>query len=144
MGFREGAFATVWSMEKFDNFSKVRISTSRKDKQKDEYVTDFSGFVTLVAEAHKKADKIQNELVNSTMCRIKLGGCDVSSKYDKEAKREYVNFTLFDFYTADDEQFNSSQNSEDKSKDEEKKKSSSLLEDNSVDNTDDDDGDCPF
>ena len=40
MGFREGAFATVWEITNHgDSFSKVRVSTSRKDKKTDEYVT---------------------------------------------------------------------------------------------------------
>lgn len=141
MGFREGAFATVWEIDRKDNFSKARISTSRKDKQKDEYVTDFSGFVTLVAEAHKKADKIQNELVNSTMCRIKLGSCDVSNKYDKETKREYVNFTLFDFDMADSQHQQSGGNDP-------KNNKNSLPQDNNFDDDfaslGDDDGDYPF
>lgn len=49
MGFHEGAFATVWEItNQGDNFSKVRLSISRKDKKSDEYVTDFNGFVGLV------------------------------------------------------------------------------------------------
>ena len=59
MGFREGAFATVWEITNMsDNFSKIRVSTSRKDKKTDEYVTDFSGFVSLIGEAHKKVGLI--------------------------------------------------------------------------------------
>ena len=55
MGFREGAFATVWEItNQGDSFSKVRVSTSRKDKKTDEYVTDFNGFVSLIGEANKK------------------------------------------------------------------------------------------
>ena len=101
MGFREGAFATVWEVtSQGDNFSKVRIGTSRKDKESGEYTPDFSGFVSLIGEAHKKLNIIQR-MLNNGKCRIKLGSCDVTNRYDKEAGREYVNFTLFDFEPLD-------------------------------------------
>lgn len=98
MGFREGAFATVWEIAaERENFAKVRISTSRKDKKTDEYVTDFSGYVSLVGNAFKKLDEIVDVFGTKERCRIKLGACDVSNRYDREAGREYTNFTLFDF-----------------------------------------------
>lgn len=103
MGFREGAFATVWEITATgDNFSKIRVSTSRKDKKTDEYVTDFNGFVSLIGEANKKLSMIEEALDQDERCRIKLGACDVSNRYDKEAEREYTNFTLFDFEIAGD------------------------------------------
>lgn len=103
MGFREGAFATVWEITNSgDNFSKIRISTSRKDKKTDDYVTDFSGFVSLIGEAHKKLGLIEKGLKNGERYRIKIGACDVSNRYDKEAGREFTNFTMFDFESADD------------------------------------------
>ena len=102
MGFREGAFATVWEITNMsDNFSKIRVSTSRQDKKTDEYVTDFSGFVSLIGEAHKKVGLIEKALDHSDRCRIKLGACDVSNRYDKEAGREFTNFTAFDFEMID-------------------------------------------
>lgn len=98
MGFREGAFATVWEVtDQGSSFSKVRLSTSRKDKKTDEYVTDFNGFVSLIGNANNKVDMINDALGDNGRCRIKLGACDVSNKYDKEAGREYVNYALFDF-----------------------------------------------
>lgn len=98
MGFREGAFATVWEItDERDNFAKIRISTSRKDKKTDEYVTDFSGFVSLVGDAFKNLDVIARELEENERCRIKIGACDVSNRYDKDKEREFVNFTMFSF-----------------------------------------------
>lgn len=103
MGFREGAFATVWEIKATgDSFSKVRVSTSRKDKKTEEYVTDFNGFVSLIGEANKKLSLIEDALEQGERCRIKLGACDVSNRYDKDAEREYTNFTLFDFEIAGD------------------------------------------
>lgn len=98
MGFREGAFATVWEVtDQGGRFSKVKLSTSRKDKETDEYVTDFTGFVSLIGDANSKVDMINDALGDNGRCRIKLGACDVSNKYDKDAGREYVNYALFDF-----------------------------------------------
>lgn len=102
MGFREGAFATVWEIRETGNrLSKVRLSTSRKDKKTDEYVTDFNGFVNLIGEANDKLNIIEEALDNGSRCRIKLGACDVTNKYDADAGREYVNYAVFDFEPAD-------------------------------------------
>lgn len=102
MGFREGAFATVWEItNQGESFSKIRVSTSRKDKKTDEYITDFNGFVSLIGEANKKLGNIESVLDSDGRCRIKLGACDVSNRYDKDAGREFVNYTLFDFEMAD-------------------------------------------
>ena len=102
MGFHEGAFATVWEItNQGDNFSKVRLSISRKDKKSDEYVTDFNGFVGLVGEANKKLGLIDSALSSGDRCRIKIGACDVTNKYNKDEGREYTNFTMFDFEMSD-------------------------------------------
>lgn len=109
MGFHEGAFATVWKIEDTrDRFSKLRISISRKDANTDTYVTDFSGFVSLYSQANQKIGLIENALKQTGRCRIKLCSdtpdrtvCDVSTQYDKETDREYVNYKLFDFQMVD-------------------------------------------
>lgn len=101
MGFREGNYATVWEVSnKGDRFTKIRVSTSRKDKD-GEYFTDFSGFVSLVGDAHKKAGQIEKALKNADRVRIKFGATDTTNTYKQEEKREYVNYTLFDFEMAD-------------------------------------------
>ena len=97
MGFREGAWATIWEItDERDNFAKVRMSTSRKDKKTDEYVTDFSGFVSLVGEAFKRLDEIAAEIENSERCRIRLGACDVTNRYDKERERNMSTLLCLD------------------------------------------------
>lgn len=102
MGFRQGAYATVWEItETSDRSTKVRLSTSRKNKKTGEYETDFNGFVRLVGNAHDNAELIEDEIGDNERCRIRLGATDVSNRYDKEAGREYVNYTLFDFDLAD-------------------------------------------
>lgn len=141
MGFREGAFATVWEVtNSSDNFSKIRMSTSRKDKKTDEYITDFNGFVSLIGEAHKKLNLIESGLKNGGRCRIKIGACDVSNHYDKEAEREFTNFTMFDFESADGDNAGGSNTA--KKAPQKKAKASSPLSDESE--NEEEDGDLPF
>lgn len=97
MGFREGAFATVWQVEqKNDRWTKLRINISRKNKDTDEYEQDFSGWVDVFGTAAAgKAAKLKEK------DRIKLGGVDVTNSYDKEKKVTYWNPKVFDFEMAD-------------------------------------------
>ncbi len=96
MAFRNNAYATVWSIEPGrGNFTKCRISTSRKNKETDQYEQDFSGFITMIGQAHAKAQNLRER------DRIKLLDIDVTSRYDKERAREYINFNCFDFAMAD-------------------------------------------
>lgn len=105
MGFRQGAYATVWEIkESGDRSTKIRLSTSRKNKKTDEYETDFNGFVRLVGDAHENIGLIEEALEEGERCRIRLGATDVSNRYDKEAGREYVNYTVFEFEMADSAQ----------------------------------------
>lgn len=93
MGFRKDAFATVWEVKPVsDTFTKVRISISRKDKQTDDYVQDFGGYVSFVGTAcAKKALRLKEK------DRIKLGDVDVNNRYDKQSKTTYTNFNVFSF-----------------------------------------------
>lgn len=93
MGFRKDAFATVWSSEVVsDTMTKVRLSTSRKNKQTNEYENDFGGFVSFVGTAAaKKAAALKEK------DRIKLGDVDVTNRYDKEKNVTYTNFKVFSF-----------------------------------------------
>jgi len=95
MGFRTGAYAMVWSVEpKSDTWTKARISTSRKNKETDEYEQDFSGFVDFSGTASaKKAAALKPET------RIKLGDVDVTNKYDAKAGVTYTNYKVWSFET---------------------------------------------
>lgn len=95
MAFSQNAWAKVWSVERNDKSTKVRLSTSRKNKDTDEYEQDFSGFVTLAGTAHKQAANLKEG------DRIQIGSCAVTSRYDKENKKEYINFTVFSYETGD-------------------------------------------
>lgn len=88
---------TVWSAEpsKSGNTTRVRLSSSRKNKKTDEYEQDFSGFCTFIGPAHEMAKNLQEK------DRIKILECDVGTTYDKEKKIEYINYKVFNFEMAD-------------------------------------------
>lgn len=97
MGFRKGAYCTVWSVEQISNtMTKVKLSISRKDKNTDQYVTDFSGFATFTGTA-----AATKALALKEKDRIKLDDVDVGSKWDEDKKVMYYNFKVFSFDMAD-------------------------------------------
>ena len=93
MGFRKGAYAKCWEVTPNNETStKVRLSTSFKNKQTGEYEQDFSGFVMFVGTGcAAKAAKL------SKGDRIRLGDVDVTTKYVKEKETTYTNFKCFGF-----------------------------------------------
>lgn len=96
MGFSNGAFATIWEVKPgISTSQRCRLSISRKDKTSGEYVQDFSGYCDFWGQAAAKAQKLKPK------DRIKLLNTDVSSRYDKDAGKEYVNFKVFDFENAE-------------------------------------------
>jgi len=98
MGFRNDAFATFWGEAEPVNemVTKGRISVSRKNKQTNEYIQDFSGFVSFIGTAAaKKALKLKEK------DRIKLISVDVSTHYDKAKNVTYTNYKIYDFEMAD-------------------------------------------
>lgn len=131
MGFRKGAYAKCWSIEpKSQAWAKVKLSTSRKDKDTGEYETDFSGFVDFFGTAcvqklsrHKDGD------------RIILDDVEVTTKYDKEKDIQYTNFKCFSFNEIEDGDNKSSP----------PKKKGKSVDDGEIDNDiDEDDGSYPF
>ena len=93
MGFRTGAYAKVWEVNPMsDTSTKLRISISRKNKQTGEYEQDFSGFVLCIGSAAAR-----NALKLKEGSRIKLGDCDVTTKYDAQKQITYTNFKLLSF-----------------------------------------------
>ena len=93
MGFRQNAYCKIWEVTQMsDTATKLRISISKKNKQTNEYEQDFSGFVMCIGTAAAgKAAALKNG------SRIKLGECDVTTKYDAEKKTSYTNFKVFSF-----------------------------------------------
>ena len=96
MGFRSNGYCTVWEVKAGKgNYSDVRINTSKKNKQTDQYETDFSGWVRFIGDAHKNASGLKEK------DRIKIGDCEVTNSYDKEKKVTYTNYAVFNFEMAD-------------------------------------------
>lgn len=96
MGFRTGAYATVWETKEGNgNWTDVRLSISRKNRETGEYETDFSGFVRFIGDASSRVRNLGDR------ARIKIGECDVTNRYDKEKGVTYTNFAVFSFEDAD-------------------------------------------
>ena len=93
MGFRQDArFVKVWEVENKGNYHIVSLSTSKKNKDTNEYETDFSSkFVRFIGTAHTLASDLKK---GDT---IKLGSCEVTNKYDKEKNTTYTNYLVYSF-----------------------------------------------
>lgn len=89
MGLHNGCWAKVWEVKPGEKNTILRVSISRKDKNTGNYVDDFTGYLKLVGEAQK----MSGELLVAD--RIKIGSCDVSTRYEKDTKKTYVNYTIF-------------------------------------------------
>lgn len=94
MGFRQGSYAKIWSIEEHEKFTKVRVSISQKNKQTGQYEPNFTGFLSLIGKAHQEAASLKEG------DSIKIGECEVTNRYDKEKKREYTNFNVYSFEPA--------------------------------------------
>lgn len=101
MGFRVGAYAKVWSIEpKSDTWTKLRISISKKKKDSDEYIYEYSGFVDVngTVPAARAAKLSEGD-------RIRLGEVDTLCTWDKEKGVEHGYRKVFSFYTEKDKEF---------------------------------------
>lgn len=98
MGFRTGSYAKVWKVEpKNDRVTELRISVTKKNKESGEYEQEFGGYVRCVgASCAAKAASLAEG------ARIRLGDVDVTRRFDKEAQKEYINFTVFSFENEDE------------------------------------------
>lgn len=97
MGFRNGAFATVWEVKpKTPNVTSVRVSVSKKNRDTGEYEQSFSGFVSFIGKETASAAAGLHEKQ-----RIKLGECDVTTSYDSQKKITYTNYACFSFEIPD-------------------------------------------
>ena len=92
--FSQGAFMKVWEIKGETTSSgkviyKARMSSSKKN-QDGSYITDWSGFATLVGKAAQVAQNIGDG------ARIKLLNCGVTTNYKKESNTVYTNYSVFD------------------------------------------------
>ena len=96
MGFRQDAYARVWSVEEKGNYSTARISISRKDKNSGAYNTDFQdGFVRLVGQAHTALQGVPID--EKKGLSIKISSCEVTNVYTApDGKVSYTpHYTIF-------------------------------------------------
>lgn len=92
MGFKQGNYAKVWKTTVYEKYTVVELSTSKKNKQSGEYEVDFqNSFVKFIGQAHRDA----TSLTRGT--KIKIGECEVTSKYNKEKKQNYTDFLVYGF-----------------------------------------------
>ena len=100
MGFRTGSYAKIWEVTPVnDSSTKLRMSVSRKNKQTGEYEQDFSGYVLCVGTA-----AAGRALQLHEGSRIKIGDCDVTTRYDEKKKVTYTNYKMFSFSTDDEDE----------------------------------------
>lgn len=115
MGFRQGAYAKLWSIEDQGNYCTGNLSVSKKDENAENgYAITFrDGYVRFVGDAYKKAMDLQDKLEHGVT--IKILACDVTTYYSVKSKKNYINYAIFDFEEPD-------RKSSDKKKDDTPKK----------------------
>lgn len=101
MGFRQGAFARVWSAENKGKYSICNVTTSKKNKDTGNYETDFQeGFVRFIGTAHDVIS--QMAIPEKKGVSIKITSCEVTKYYDKEKKQSYTNYAVYGIETDED------------------------------------------
>ena len=108
MGFKQNAYARIFTYDAEQKYGTANITISRKNKTTNEYEVEFQdGFVRFIGEAHKKAvelglptkenyDKKTNKGVS-----IQITSCDVTNKYDSEKRKLFTNYLVYDFEIPD-------------------------------------------
>ena len=115
MGFRTGAYASVFSVEKGrGNYYDVNIATSRKDKNTGNYNTDFRGFVRFAGDAAKGIERLNGMTSknngNRPIARVRLGDVDTTNSYSPENGKTYTHYAVFTFEYADDSNLQNNSN----------------------------------
>ena len=126
MGFRQadsegrGGFARIWEYHDVTNgatikmangkvkqlppgnYSLVKLSTWKK--RGEVYETDFQdGFVRLIGTAHTKAQELDFENMSFEKgLVIQIAACEVTTSYNQETQKGYVNYAIFAFNIPDD------------------------------------------
>lgn len=118
MGFRQGAFARIWSVNDEGKYSTANVSVSRKNKETGKYDIEFSdGYVRLVGSAHEAAKDLglptreEFDAQSDKGVSIKISSCDVTNNYDTKTKKLYTNCVIFGFEIPDSNYSDNSNNS---------------------------------
>lgn len=99
MGFRNGAYASVFAVKKGKgNWYDVNLVINKKG-QDGNYVRDFNGFAMFIGDAATVIGKYDGQNAkdngNRPLARIKLDSVDVSNSYNSEKKTTYTTFKVF-------------------------------------------------
>ena len=150
MGFRQGAYAKIWSVEDKGNYSICSLSISKKNKETGEYEVSFqSKFVRLVGSAHTDISKMN---IPDNGLFIKINSCDVTNSYNAEKKKVYTNCVIFEFDVPENNFNNGNSSNSSNAKKTNKKTNSNVKNTSNVKNmsetgnvvSEDDDFDLPF
>lgn len=100
MGFRTGAYASVFSVRRGQgNFYDVNITTSHKDRSSGNYVRDFGAYVRFVGDAANVVAKLDGKNSKDNggrpLARIKLGDIDTTNTYNAAKGITYTNHVVF-------------------------------------------------
>lgn len=104
MGFKNGAFATLWNVDKennklinfYEKYADISVAISKKDKADDSYKTDFSSRVRCIGKAFETLKSVQL----AEKDRIKLLEVEVTNSYDKDKKVLYTNYICWNLEPA--------------------------------------------
>ena len=100
MGFRQDAYAKVWTYEDKGNYGMGQVSISKKNKTTGQYEVEFQdGYVRFVGSAHDLMN--ENPIPERGGLSIKISSCDVTNNYSKEKKKTYTNYVIFGFELPD-------------------------------------------
>lgn len=109
MGFRQGAYARIWSVNDQGKYSIANVTVSKKNKETGKYEIEFAEkYVRLVGKAHEAAKRLAlptaEEFDGSVHkgISIQISSCDVSRRYIAEKQQVYTNFVVFEFEIPDD------------------------------------------
>lgn len=82
---------SIWRFEDKGSYGLVDFSSSRRNKETEKYETDFSAkFARIVGTALEKLRAMPDAK------RVKLVTLDLNTRYDKENKKVYNNYTVLD------------------------------------------------
>lgn len=93
MAFQNGQFARIWEFSDKGNYGVVNMSTSKKNKNTNEYETDFQHkFVTVAGQAYEFVKKLN---IPKSGVPVKIGNCATTNKYDANKQTTYWNCAVF-------------------------------------------------
>lgn len=100
MGFRTGAYASVFSVKRGNgNYYDVNITTSHKDRSSGNYVRDFGAFVRFAGDAANVVAKFDGKSSkdngNRPLARVRLGDVDTTNTYNAAKGITYTNHVVF-------------------------------------------------